>query len=729
MSPEQARGRPLDKRSDIWSFGVVLYEMLTGISPFTGETVSDSIGAILHKDVDLEKLPATASHVVRRVLTRCLERDRKRRLRDIGDARLELESGAEVGEAVVAPASRRGARSWVLALFLVVGGLIGVFVGFRAAEVPPPRVAHLSIEPPPGTRLRYSGDLAGPAVVSPDGSMIAFSAGREGEPQRLWVRRLGEPSAKEIGGTDGAIFPFWSPDSATVGFFTVEKLRRVDLATGTMRTVCDVTEARGGSWTYDGRIIFSPAFYSPLYIVDEDGGTPKPITTLDDDKHTTHRWPFALGDGRRYLFFASHRARTLRAENQGIYVGSLDGSEPRQLVHTEFGGLYVDDRILFVRDGVLLASRVDLDAAELVGDLSVVARDVAADPATWHHQFSASAAGVLVFNRKGAAEGLSETTVQDVGSFELEGDTVAALDETGSLLTNYADGVPHTTMVLSPDGASIALSVPTKDGSLDLWIYPTAWVGDMLMRPNPRRITFLEGSEDFPVWSPDSAEIAFARRDVSNGTPGIYRKRIGGGQEELLLAADEAPAFPTDWTKDGKYLVFTREAWQSTRENDIWALPLDGGEPIPLVQSPVLDQNGRVSPVGRWLAYVSRESGQLEVYVIPFAPAWEENLRGRRWQVSLDGGNAPRWSSDGKELYYITRSGMLMEIEVEATADAFEFTSARSVFQTPWEIGSSYGVFPDESELRTKFVFNDRRQALDAPISVILNWQRLLEDD
>ncbi|MHC5111922.1 MAG: TolB family protein [Planctomycetota bacterium] len=354
--------------------------------------------------------------------------------------------------------SRRPAHGAWLLLVLIVGGLIGSLAGFRMAQDRPP-LAHLSIEPPPGTRLRYSGDVAGPPVVSPDGSAIAFAAVSDGGPQRLWIRYLNEIRAKEIRGTDGAIFPFWSPDRKMIGFFTKDKLRRVDLATNTIMTVCNVTEARGGAWTNDGRILLSPVFRSPVYIVDEAGGEPQPITTLDLEKFTTHRWPCMLPDGRRFLFFASHCSSTLRSTHQGIYMGYLDGTEPRQLLRAEFGAVFAADHLFFVRDGVLLASRVDFDATRLVGKRHVVARDIAADPSTWHHQFSVSPNGVLVF-KPATDAGESAKGRKSLLSFELEGDTVGPYDETGRIETNYADGVPHTWVALSPNGRSLALAVP-----------------------------------------------------------------------------------------------------------------------------------------------------------------------------------------------------------------------------------------------------------------------------
>ncbi len=745
LSPEQARGRPVDTRTDIFSFGCVLYEMLSGTIAFGGETVADSIGATLHKELDFTRLPASTPRFVRHVLRRCLERDRKKRLRDIGDARIELQLALEAPEPedALPTAASPLRRATIVALLIVVGLVIaiaGLQLGRQLDTAPPATVAYLTIPPPPDHQIRQSGDLSGPAAVSPDGSSVVFAASAPGEPRRLWVRRLDEPDARKIPGTDGAMFPFWSPDSRSVGFFTRDKLRRVDLHTDTIIRVCDVDEARGGAWTHDGRMIFAPRFSSALMIVSASGGEPAALTTYDREQHTTHRWPQALPDGKHFLYFAGHRDPN-RREGQGIYLATLDGkTEPRRLTRCNFGAKYVDGWLLFVRDDVLLASRVDLDNARLTGEIRVLTRDIGVDQSTWHPQFSASAEGTLVFNRRATSFKGDPSTRSNLASGGSEADLLTNFDRTGRILRQFAEGMPIGHIALSPDGYNLVLSVRTRDGTNDLWLYPTAFspdpsdpdekerVGAAVMTPNPSRLTFLEGTESRAVWSPDSTEIVFARHDGPEGTAGIYRQAIDGGPEELLFTDPELTVYPMDWTRDGEYIIYKRGSWQTADIDDIWALPLDGTDPLPLVQSPAMDWMARVSPDDRWLAYTSKKTGRQEVYVIPFAPAWAEAARLRQWPVSLDGGREPRWNSDGTTLYYISDTGMLMAVPVNATEQSFEFERPVPLFQTSWDTGIYFDVFPP-NDIGDGFVFMDTRQSPYTPISVILNWQQLLTED
>jgi Tol biopolymer transport system component len=613
---------------------------------------------------------------------------------------------------------------------------LGAAVALRPKPEPPLPV-HVSIEAPPDARVLFSGDLAGPPVLSPDGTMVAFSAIRDGELRRLWVRDLREPEPRELEGTEGALFPFWSPDGREIGFFTTESIRRFDLASGTVQRVCDADQGRGGSWTDDGRIIFAPSFRGGLSIVNAQGGAPSPLTEPDAELHTSHRWPFVIPGTGRFLFIAV-TARAGESENNAVYLGSLSGeTAPVRLLRCDYSAEYAEGHLLFVRDRVLLASPLDLASGEVRGEQRVIARDVAADLSTWHGQFSASGAGAIVFNRR---RDIARSGDAPRGyAWSVEGDRVTSFDETGRMLTSYANDTPMRSIALSPDGRTLAIERISEDGATDLWAHPTAWspaeqapddetLRAAIIAPEPRRITFLEGAEASPVWSPDNAEIAF-RWDGDGTRPrGIYRKRVGGGAETLVYDNEGGNEYPVDWTADGRYLVTVSGTLIMSELNDIYAVPLDGGERIPLVTDAGADYMADVSPDGRWLAYTSRAGGRAQVYVIPFAPAWPDGQAGRRWLVSGNGGRLPRWSGDGQELYYISDSAILIELQVDTSGDAFVFSSPRALFQTPYDTGRNYDVMPKRSD-QGLFVFMDSGEDRDAPAALILNWTSLLDEN
>jgi eukaryotic-like serine/threonine-protein kinase len=727
MSPEQARGRSIDKRTDIWSFGVVLYECLAGLNPFVGETVTDSIGAILHKDVDLNRLPPQTPPNVRRVLRRCLERDKATRYRDIGDARLELvdiDSTPIVG--MISGSTRRRLPLFLGTALVLTIAVLSILLLTQQAP-PPSSPVRVTIEPPAGARILFSGDLAGPPVVSPDGKSIAFCALRNGKTRRLWIRRLDEPEPRELSGTEGALFPFWSPDSKELAYFDNRSLRRFDLASGTVLTVVDVGAARGGAWTDDGRIIYTHNFRSGLYIVDANGGAPAVLTTLDEGLHTSHRWPFVI-PGTNWYLFSAVTAIVSDAGNNGIYLGMLDSdSPPKRLMASDHSAAYIDGWLLHVRGGVLLATRLDLESGATTGRPVVLARGIAPDLSTWHGQFSASPEGVMALYRPTTP---GSTAAHHSYSWAMEGDRVSSFSYDGRLITTYASGVPMYSMSLSPNGRMLAMDVLSPDGLTDIWIHHTGWrplhedVATAILPP--QRLTFLPGAEYLPRWSPDGSEVAF-RWDGDDKNPrGIYRKRIGGGSETLVRDNQGGDDHPSDWTPDGRYLIVTTDHVLPSDKNDIIAVPLDGGPEIPLVTDPGPQNNGRISPDGKWLAYQDYSSRSV-IYVIPFTPAWPESEQQRKWLISENGGYQPRWSRKGDELYYVTDTGTLIAVDVDTTGESFSYTSPRVLFQSAWRLGRTYDPTPDAAKNPNGFMFLDSDVLPDAPISLILNWQALLE--
>jgi hypothetical protein len=741
MAPEQARGQPIDRRVDVWAFGCVLYECLTGQRAFPGKTISDVLAAVLEHEPDWSALPELPAPV-ETLLRRCLVKDQRQRLRDVGEARLLFDDpdGVTQGDAAAAasaeaPPHLLRARTWLaLTSIALLASLIALAWPDRnlgpAGALGP---VHLSVEPPADARILFAGDLSGPPVVSPDGTMIAFAATRVGEPRRLWIRRLDEPDARELFGTENALFPFWSPDGRELGFFSLRSLQRYDVTTDTVSHVTETGAARGGAFTGDGRILYAPSFLSGLMLVAADGSSdPVKLTALDPDLHTSHRWPSMVAD-TDWFVYSGVTANVGESEHNGIYLGKLDGSvPPRRLLASHFHGQIIDDLLLHVKAGSLLATPVDPDTGELGGHATTLAKGIAPDSSTWHGQFSASAAGVLALKRPAAA---ANDTSPETYSWSLSGDRVSQISYEGRPVTAYAEGTPMYTMSLRPDGEMLAMDAVSADGYTDIWLYPTrvrrsepateVEEQGLIFVPKPERLTFLPGPEYLPVWSPDGSEVAF-RWDGDDDHPrGIYRKRVGGGSEALVRDNQGEDDHVSSWTPDGRYLIVTTGTIVNSASNDVIAVPLDGGPELPLVTEPGSQWNGRVSPDGRWLAYADT-SKRASVFVIAFGPGWEGVPPEGRWLVSEDLGYEPRWSPSGDELFYMTSTGMLVAVDVDTSGESFSFSSPEELFQTPWNLDRTYDPVPDEENKTASFVFLDSDDAVAGPISVILGWQALL---
>ncbi len=743
MSPEQARGKPLDKRTDIWSFGCMLYEFLTGARIFGGETTSDAIGAILHKEPDWAVLPPNTPPTIQLLLRRCLTKDRNQRLRDIGDARIEIQNAindptasslglanSALSAADHTPAGRGRAAFRVIAALAVA---VAAAAAWKLKPVPelvgPIRT---EIRTPTDGRILYVGDSAGPAVVSPDGTMIAFVAQQQGSRQQIWLRRLQETEPRPMRGTDRAGFPFWSPDSKSLGFFAKGKLKRVDVLTGTATTICDAPGGRGGAWMTGDVIVLAPDFQNGLFRVSAAGGTPVRVTDVDPKLHTSHRWPADIGDANHFLFTAINHDPA-KSENAGIYLGSLDGAPPRRIVGNFMNAQYALGHMLFVRDTVLIAAPLDLSIAALHGDFVPIASDVTPDLSTWHAAFSVSQAGVLAYHRivKGpeAKEGAANTMLGG-GS---EANVVAKYDRTGQVRARIAEGTPQLDLRIGPNDMIAISVVDNREFGTDIWVYGLGVVGGVPPDPSTaRRVTSLPFVETAPVWSPDGTELAFSHMFVGNASDAIYRKTIGGGVEHKLVELPDSSTqiWPVDWSSDGKYLVYVTGTYVSRLGTDIHVLPLDGGASIPLLATGQNECYARVSPNGKWMAYRSGSADHTEVYVVPFNPesgpiVLDKNtgMPAELWQISVGGGTSPCWRGDGKELYYISDDGDLMAVTVDTDADTFAVGATTKLFQTAYEMGSSYDVQPDGE----RFVFSEVAADVETPISLIINWDKLLK--
>jgi Tol biopolymer transport system component len=690
MAPEQAKGKVVDKRADIWAFGCVLYEMLTGRRAFAGEDVSETLASVLRSDVEWTGVPLEA----RRLIRKCLDRDPRKRLHDIGDAWDLIDDGA------LQPAVNAGRRPWI------GWALAGVFFASTVAlalvhfgEAPAlPAGARFQIQPPP----KYSFETY--LTLSPDGRRLAFTANDESGTAHLWVRDIESLEARLLPGTAGAASPFWSPDGRMLGFASGSSLKKIDVAGGPPQAIADAPGNVGvGSWSRDNVIVFGTrGGTGGIRRVSATGGTPVELTTVDQARgESLHAVPYFLPDGRRFLYFAS----SPRPESEGIYVGSIDdspGSRPERLVATTLGPAQIGTdasgtNLFFVRGGTLMAQRFNPDSLQLTGETATVAERVGS---VGSFAFFSVAANVLAY-RAGASTAANESQLHWVG-------------RNGEPLGNV--GEP---LVLSPAANTIAISPNGRQAAIMVMpaTTPDLWVIEFT-RAIATRVTFHAAPDTNPVWSPDGVRLAFRS---SRGNPGdIFEKDFNTTSEETVLLASPATDTPTGWSPDGRFLLFARLT--AANATDLWALPAKDRQPVPLLETPFTEQGGRISPDGRWMAYVSNESGEDEVYLRPFivSPDGKPTV-GPKWRVSTDGGLVARWRGDGKELFYRDRSGAIVAVDVIPRGAEVETSVPRRLFM-PTAGTTTFDVAADGRRFLLSTLASMQTTSPD-PVTVVLNWQ------
>jgi len=698
MSPEQARGVEVDKRADIWAFGCVLYEMMAGQQPFRGDTVSDVLASILKESPDSSALPANTPRRLRRLLDRCLTKDRRQRLHDIADARIEIDEILEGGEAAqpateVEPGARRRLRLWqVAAGVLLLSTLATGWLALRTG--PEPReVVRAFI--PAAADTSFSLDPSGPGVValSPDGRNLAFAAADKGGKILLWVRRIGDLTARPLPGTDNAAYPFWSPDSRFLAFYSDGRLRKIDAAGGPPVTICEAENGKGGSWNEAGQILFAPAHNTPISLVSAAGGEPRAVTELPEGV-VGHRFPLWLDDDR-FLFLARSVAG---AASDRIMVGSIGTpTAGREVLAAASNVAVASGRLLFVREGILMAQPFDTGRAEVTGDAVPVAEDVLYMGGARWGVFSASQTGRLTY-LTGAVQRESE---------------LVWVDGTGRVISQLGAGVLHRDVRLSPDGLSVAAEVIDEtNGTSDIWIYD-------VRRGLRTRFTFDAAMDWWPAWSPDGKRIAFA--SDRSGKNGIYVKPVGGSEEvDLVLEDAERDIGPEAWSPDGRWLVHI--SLVSADKSDLWALNMETGERVPVAATSFAESSPAISPDGRWIAFSSDESGEGEVYVTSFPQPT------RHWQVSTGGGDYPRWNGDGSTLFFVRGDGELMSAEVEGSGDAFVVGKLSELFR--WDRPPGFRWPYDVDVSGDRFLINRGGAATEsAPLTLVLNWDAELEPE
>jgi Tol biopolymer transport system component len=692
MSPEQARGRVVDRRADVWAFGCVLFEMLTGRAPFEGATVVDVIGAVLHKEPDLQALPPSTPPVVRATIDRCLQKDLRQRARDLGDVRLALDGGfsAQTIDAAAAPVAPR--RSWLLPVAVLATAVIaGTFAWNLRRPAPPPErtPVRFQIAPPQGV------DFGSFFSVSPDGRTLVFNVANPTLGFRYWIHSFETGETKpitRIGSTNSS--QFWSPDSQFMAFAEGGQLKRMDMAGGPADTICPLPSSfGGGSWGADGTIIVgSPS--GPLWRVPATGGKPVAITALDASRDEVgHVNPWLLRDGRHFLYLRASR----NAADSALSLGSLDAApgaqSDRRLLATAQGVVYVPgsgntpDYVLFVRNGSLLAQVFDPDALSLVGEAMPVAERVGVGPPTYAQAW-ASESGTLVYREP-------TTSI---------GGTPAWFDRTGrerSVIPGM-ESIAAMHPRLSPDGTRLALFVAG-----DLWVY------DLAGRPPVRLTTGALGYS--PVWTHDSKQIVYEL----TGSVGLRMLPADGTGVTPEVVGPRGHYHPHTLSHDGRFLLTSYEN-PATERWSIYRMPMaPGANPEPLFESRSAEGFSGIalSPDGRWLAYVSQATGAWEVWVRPYPGP------GSPVRISSNGGTEPLWNRNGRELFYLHDEDM-MSVAVDARGDTFTFQPAVRLFTARMTLKTqppSYDVAADGSFLLLK-----PSATASSPINVILDWRSAL---
>jgi serine/threonine protein kinase/dipeptidyl aminopeptidase/acylaminoacyl peptidase len=681
MSPEQARGKTVDKRSDIFSFGCVLYEMLTGRQAFGGEDVPDILSRILQRDPVWSALPPGLSVQVATILRRCLEKDVTNRRRDIGDVRIDIQN-AQHELPVAALPSRDLERSRLPWIWPIATGLLAamlsvataLYIGKPSLEAPEMRV---EINTPASRQPLHF-------ALSPDGLQLAFVASGDGA-QRLWVRSLGVLTAVPLAGTEEAEFPFWSADGRSIGFFAGGKLKRVDLSGGPPQTLANAPVGRGGSWSGDGTILFSPTGASPLWRVPASGGDSIQVTQLDLAHYGSHRFPQFLPDGRHFIFFAQGRA-----EEQGIFLGSLDSKDMTRLTLSDTAAAYAAGMLFFNRQGAFIARHLDVSGRTLTGEAVTVAAALGYDQDINIAGFSTSLDGNVAYRPGGLDR-------RQLTWFDRQGKTVGVAGEPN---TDNQSGI-----TLSAAGRRAAIG-RTVQNNTDLWAIDP-------LRGGAERITTDPAQDNLLQWSRDGQRVAFTsnRKGVYN----IYLKTLNGtGDEQLLMESPQAK-LTMDWSRDDQYLLY--EEADAKTGWDLWALPLTGDrKPIPISNTLFEERSGRFSPDGGWVAYQSNETGRFEIYVQPFPGP------GVRSKVSTAGGTDPRWRPDGKELFFMAPDGKLMAASVRSRAGTFEAESPAPLFQTRVPTSGAAYLMPQYAVSNDgRFLVNTRVDDAVTPIVLILN--------
>lgn len=693
MSPEQISGQEADARSDIFSLGAVLYEMATGKRAFEGKSQLSVASAILEKDPEPISIvqpatPAVLDHVVRT----CLEKSPDDRFQTAHDVKLQLKwvTDASTSAMPAAARSRRLASRRVLIGLAASSGLIALGVAFfaftlsgklRDARQP----VSAEINAPPGAD--FGAAVMGAAAISPDGKHLVFVAG-DSKSSKLWLRDLSTGRTALLPGTDDALFPFWSPDSRFVAFFATGKLNKVSIDGGPVQIICDAVEGRGGSWSPNGTVIFTPNITEPLYRVPEGGGTPQKLT--DAKPGWTHRNPYFLPDGEHFLFISREPSGSATAGS--LYAGSLKGGEPKLLLDRASNVQYSGGYLLYFKDGSVVAQAFDASALKLSGDPVPIAERVDYWNARDSAYFTASPGGVLLYRQ------MVQTPTQPTW-----------VDAQGRELGKVGEPGIYQGLKLSRDGSKLALARAGKDPlRFDVWITD-------VQHNSSTRATLVDSPQVSADFSPDGNTLAISA-DIGGSRGSLWTQSVSGTGAQDKIADTPIWMVLSDWSKDGRYLI--GDIQENTTREDVFFVDLKGDRKITkFLQTPASEQAATLSPNGKWLAYVSDESGRFEVYVVAFPGP------GGKWAISSSGIDILTpcsWSADGKELYYQS-SGKIMAVPIQNT-DSFQFGTPQPLPMSTTDI-SGFTTGPTSGRF---LVLRRSGQAEPSPIHLVLNWTELL---
>jgi len=719
MAPEQVQGLDVDHRADIFSLGVILYELFAGESPFKGAHETAMAYEIVNVDPSpLTNLKPDIDPELDRIVLECIDKDKDERYQSAREVakdlkRFKRESGrqkvsristahsvhrpqsgemqavageqTEYKEPSARPASNYRKNIPVLSLvgLLVLVSAIFLFLQMTSKN---PEVLRSSFYVPPLESWQYSTFGGGHIAVSPDGRTTAFVAEGSDGVRHLWIRPLEDLSSRMLSGADGAMFPFWSPDSRFIGFFADGKLKKIDITGGRPLIICDAANGRGGSWNQYGDIIFAAQAASALFRVPDAGGIPEQLTSIDDQSAGVgHRWPVFLPDGKHFLYLWGN------IDERDLYVASLDLKVNKRLLQNSSNVIYSDGRIFYIRESMLMGQPFNTKKLEFTGPPNLVAENIFYNSGFAKGAFSFSQNGVLVYQSGQSVEG-------------------AALnwyDENGNMLKTLATGRYIDTHI-SPDGKQLAVEFTAPETqNRDIWIYD-------LEREFKSRFTFSPGIDRMPRWSPDGKQIAFSSN--RNGTFDIFIKESSGASEEQLIFEHESDLYISDWSRDGKYILINALE-QGANLWSIWVLPIDESlEPYQFLATEFSDGTARFSPDNRWVVYVSDISGRQEIYMRPFPGP------GAVRQISTSGGDEPVWSPDGSEIYFVDPANNLKAARIRTIDDRVEVVSVRDLFSTNKVnlfSNALYDITPDGQRF---IIVSTGGQAESLPLTFVVNW-------